>query len=353
MNRDNLQIVGQLQGVSKAFGSHIVLNGVSLEVRAGEVTALLGPNGAGKTTTVGLLTGRLSPDHGKVDLFGLDPARPLARARMGVMLQSAGLPDVLSVRELVTLQSGYYRRPRAIAETIALAGLGGLEERPAGKLSGGQQRRLHYALAICGQPDLLVLDEPTTGLDHEARRHLWTTVREEADGGAAVLLTTHYLEEADALADRIVVIADREAGEAARGGLAEVRATVAGMSNAGLGREIEASRAALATGGVACEITGEGLAVPSADSAVLAMALREAVTNVIRHAGATRCHILIEQDDEKVRLTVSDNGQGGRFDEGSGLRGMRARLSAAGGRLRVKTGRGGTDVIAAVPAAAA
>ncbi|MDV3459204.1 ABC transporter ATP-binding protein [Sphingomonas sp. HF-S4] len=203
-----MQIVGQFEGVSKKFGGHTVLDGISLEIRAGEVTALLGPNGAGKTTTVGLLTGRLTPDSGKVDLFGLDPSRPLARARMGVMLQSAGLPDVLTVRELVTLQSGYYRRPREVAETIAIAGLDGLEKRAAGKLSGGQQRRLHYALAICGQPDLLVLDEPTTGLDHEARRRLWTTVREEADSGAAVLLTTHYLEEADALADRIVVIAE-------------------------------------------------------------------------------------------------------------------------------------------------
>lgn len=208
MDRDDMQVVGRLDAVSKRFGSHVVLDGLSLDIRAGEVTALLGPNGAGKTTSVGLLVGRLSPDAGRVELFGLDPSRPVARARMGVMLQSAGLPDVLTVRELVTLQSGYYRDPREIRETIALAGLEGLEKRPAGKLSGGQQRRLLYALAICGRPDLLVLDEPTTGLDHEARRHLWSTVREEADGGAAVLLTTHYLEEADALADRIVVIAE-------------------------------------------------------------------------------------------------------------------------------------------------
>lgn len=208
MDGDRMQIVGRLDDVSKKFGKHRVLDGIDLAVRAGEVTALLGPNGAGKTTTVGLLTGRLSPDRGEVSLFGIDPARPLARARMGVMLQSAGLPDVLTVQELVTLQSGYYRRPREIAETIALAGLAGLEKRPAGKLSGGQQRRLQYALAICGRPDLLVLDEPTTGLDHEARRHLWATVRDEADRGTAVLLTTHYLEEADALADRIVVIAE-------------------------------------------------------------------------------------------------------------------------------------------------
>lgn len=145
----------------------------------------------------------------------------------------------------------------------------------------------------------------------------------------------------------------REAGEAARGGLSEVRTTVAGMSHAGLGREIEASRAALATAGIACEITGEDLAIAPTNGAVLAMALREAVTNVIRHAGATRCHILLEQDADGVRVTVCDNGRGGRFDEGSGLRGMRARLSAAGGRLRVQSGSGGTEVTAAVPAAAA
>ena len=208
MNGVEMASVAQLRGVTKYYGKQRVLDRISLDVRAGEVTALLGPNGAGKTTCVGIITGRLAAASGDALLFGLDPKRPAARARMGVVLQSAGLPDMLSVGELVALQSGYYRRPREIDETLVLAGLDGLEDRRAGKLSGGQQRRLHYALAICGKPDLLVLDEPTTGLDHEARRRLWKTVREEADSGTAVLLTTHYLEEADALADRIVVIDD-------------------------------------------------------------------------------------------------------------------------------------------------
>jgi ABC-2 type transport system ATP-binding protein len=206
MSRIDMASVAQLKGVTKTYGKLKVLDGISIDVRAGEVTALLGPNGAGKTTSVGVLTGRLSADSGEALLFGLDPRRPAARARMGVVLQSAGLPDVMTVEELVILQSGYYRRPREVAETLALAGLEDLAKRRAGKLSGGQQRRLHYALAICGRPDLLVLDEPTTGLDHESRRRLWATVRDEADSGTAVLLTTHYLEEADALADRIVVI---------------------------------------------------------------------------------------------------------------------------------------------------
>lgn len=198
--------LARLKSVTKRLGGRPVLDRLDLDVRPGEVTALLGPNGAGKTTSVGVLIGRLTPDGGTAELFGLDPRRPAARTRMGVMLQSAGLPDVLTVAELVRLQSGLYPNPRAVAETIAMAGLAGLERRRAGQLSGGQSRRLQYALAICGRPDLLVLDEPTTGLDHEVRRQLWTTVRAEADGGAAVLLTTHYLEEADALADRIVVI---------------------------------------------------------------------------------------------------------------------------------------------------
>jgi ABC-2 type transport system ATP-binding protein len=201
-----LAAVAQLCGVTKSYNRSKVLDAITIDVRAGEVTALLGPNGAGKTTSVGVLTGRLTADSGEATLFGLDPRRPAARARMGVVLQSAGLPDVMTVEELVTLQSGYYRRPREVSETLALAGLADLARRRAAKLSGGQQRRLHYALAICGRPDLLVLDEPTTGLDHEARRRLWATVRDEADSGTAVLLTTHYLEEADALADRIIVI---------------------------------------------------------------------------------------------------------------------------------------------------
>lgn len=228
MGSTDLAVVAQLRAVTKRYKGRAVLDGLSLELHAGEVTALLGPNGAGKSTSVGILTGRLQPDSGEATLFGLDPRQPAARGRMGVMLQSAGLPDVLTVRELLTLQSGYYRRPREVARTMALAGLQDLEMRRAGTLSGGQARRLLYALAICGQPDLLVLDEPTAGLDHEARRNLWSTVRQEADCGAAVLLTTHYLEEADALADRIVVI---EAGRIVADGMpAAIKASVAGST---------------------------------------------------------------------------------------------------------------------------
>ena len=206
MQNDDLSAVASLAGVKKRLGSKTVLDGLDLAVRAGEVTALLGPNGAGKSTSVGLLTGRLLPDAGTVQLFGLDPSRPAARGRMGVMLQSAGLPDTLSVAEIVQLQSGYYHQPRPLTETLALAGLTDLAQRRGGALSGGQARRVHYALAICGNPDLLVLDEPTAGLDREARLTLWDTVRAAADDGTAVLLTSHDMAEADALADRVLLM---------------------------------------------------------------------------------------------------------------------------------------------------
>ncbi|HEX4738190.1 MAG TPA: ABC transporter ATP-binding protein [Allosphingosinicella sp.] len=294
MSRDEIAAVARLERVSKKLGGRLVLEDLSLDLRAGEVTALLGPNGAGKTTSVGVLTGRLAADGGKASIFGLDPSRPAARARMGVMLQSAGLPDVLTVRELVTLQSGYYRRPRDLARTMALAGLEGLESRRAGTLSGGQSRRLLYALAICGEPDLLVLDEPTTGLDHEARRGLWATVRDEADQGAAVLLTTHYLEEADALADRIVVI---NAGRiVADGSPASIKASVAGSTIRCRTELPDALLAALPTvrsvarsGAAATLLAGDGAAATRAllaadphlfDLTVTAASLEDALDNL-------------------------------------------------------------------------
>jgi ABC-2 type transport system ATP-binding protein len=202
----NLSAIAELVSVTKRLGQTDVLRDLHLAIGAGEVTALLGPNGAGKTTAVGLMTGRLQPNRGTARLFGLDPSRPAARARMGVMLQTSGLPDTLSVWELTTLQSGYYRDPRPVEETLEIAGIADLAERRCGALSGGQARRVQYALAICGRPDLLVLDEPTAAMDQPSRRALWATVREAAADGAGVLLTSHDLAEADALADRVLVM---------------------------------------------------------------------------------------------------------------------------------------------------
>lgn len=198
--------VAGLSGVSKRYGANVALDRVSLGIERGKVTALLGPNGAGKSTTVGLLLGLAKADEGRVELFGQSPQVLAARRRMGVMLQSAGLIETLRVRELVQLTSSYYSRPRTLTEVADMAGIGGLLGKPYGALSGGQQRRVQFALAICGRPELLFLDEPTTGLDIEARESLWAVVRRLVADGCAVLLTTHYLEEAEALAHRVAVL---------------------------------------------------------------------------------------------------------------------------------------------------
>lgn len=199
-------VAAELQGARLDYGAVRAVDDLSLTVRPGEVLAILGPNGAGKSSAIGLMTGRVHPDAGRARIFGRDPRDPAARRLAGVMLQSATLPDMLRVGELVGLFSAYYPSPRPVAQTLQLAGLDDLASRRYDQLSGGQQRRVQFALAICGRPPLLFIDEPSTGLDADARRLLWTAVRAMRDEGAAVVLTTHYLEEADALADRILLI---------------------------------------------------------------------------------------------------------------------------------------------------
>jgi ABC-2 type transport system ATP-binding protein len=198
--------VARLAAAVKRYGSLTALDGVDLAVRRGELLALLGPNGAGKSTSLGLLLGLIRPDAGRAELFGLDPQRIEARRRIGVMLQSANLPPTLRVGELLRLTMSYYPSPRGFDETAALAGVTDLLLRPYGKLSGGQQRRVQFALALCGRPELLFLDEPTVGMDVESRRAFLEGIREFVASGRTLVLTTHYLEEADQLAERVVVI---------------------------------------------------------------------------------------------------------------------------------------------------
>ncbi|MEO7102173.1 MAG: ABC transporter ATP-binding protein [Gemmatimonadaceae bacterium] len=196
----------RLTSVSKRYDDKIALRDVSLDIQPGGVVALLGPNGAGKTTTVKLLLGLAAPTSGTVELFGHDPRSAGSRKRIGAMLQVGKVPETLRVREHIDLFRSYYPAPMAAADVYAAAGLAGLEDRKFGDLSGGQRQRVLFALAICGDPDMLFLDEPTLGLDVEARRSFWSQIRGFVARGRTVLLTTHYLEEADALADRIVVI---------------------------------------------------------------------------------------------------------------------------------------------------
>jgi ABC-2 type transport system ATP-binding protein len=199
-------VLARLRAASKRYGQVTALASLDLDIRAGEVLAVLGANGAGKTTALGLLTGRISPDAGEVSLFGGDPREPAMRRGIGVMLQDGGLPDTLRVAEHVRLFSAYYPKPRPLAETLALAGIEDIARRPYAQLSGGQQRRVQFALAICGRAPLLFVDEPTVGLDVEARRGFWRVLRQLRDEGTGIVLTTHYLEEADALADRVLLL---------------------------------------------------------------------------------------------------------------------------------------------------
>jgi len=197
----------QLVGAHKHYGKVQALRGVDLELRGGELLALLGPNGAGKTTAIALLLGLMRPDRGSVSLFGRDPQDIVARRNIGVMLQDASLPPTLKVGELLELTASYYPQPRAVAESAGMAGVADLLQRRYATLSGGQQRRVQFALALCGNPRLLFLDEPTVGMDIEARQKLWAAIRRLVADGCGVVLTTHYLEEAEALADRVCVMA--------------------------------------------------------------------------------------------------------------------------------------------------
>jgi ABC-2 type transport system ATP-binding protein len=219
-------VVASLEGVSKNYGEVRALRDVNFGVRAGQVVALLGPNGAGKTTAVKLLLGLMQPTSGKARVFGGDPVNPQNRIRAGAMLQVGRVPETLRVREHIDLFSSYYPKPLPLAEVLAASGLEKLAHRRFGELSGGQRQRTLFALAICGNPDLLFLDEPTVGLDVEARRMLWEEIRRLVDRGKTVLLTTHYLQEADALADRIAVI--NQGAIIAEGTPTEIKAQTSG-----------------------------------------------------------------------------------------------------------------------------
>ncbi|MEV8555067.1 ABC transporter ATP-binding protein [Streptomyces sp. NPDC051917] len=192
--------------VSKTYGSVRAVDGLSLRLYPGETVALLGPNGAGKSTTLDLLLGLKQPDVGAVSLFGGTPREAIVAGRVGAMLQSGGLMDEVTVEELVKLSSSLHPKPYKAADVMARAGIAQIADRKVNKLSGGQAQRVRFALATAGDSDLIILDEPTTGMDVSARQAFWATMREQADQGRTVLFATHYLEEADAIADRVLVL---------------------------------------------------------------------------------------------------------------------------------------------------
>ncbi|HEV7918167.1 MAG TPA: ABC transporter ATP-binding protein [Solirubrobacterales bacterium] len=199
----------EVSGLRKSYGGFEAVRGIDLTVETGQVMAILGPNGAGKTTTVEILEGYRDRTAGDVSVLGVDPARPTRawRERIGIVLQSCEMFPQLTVRETVTMYAGYYKSPRAVQETIELTGLSEKADDRVRNLSGGQERRLDVALALIGDPELIFLDEPTTGFDPEARREAWRVIASMRDLGKTIVLTTHYMEEAQNLADRIAVFA--------------------------------------------------------------------------------------------------------------------------------------------------
>jgi ABC-2 type transport system ATP-binding protein len=206
------EAVISVKGLRKSYGELEALRGIDLDVRRGEIFAFLGPNGAGKTTAISVMEGYLDRDGGEVEVLGEDPAAAGRdwRGRVGLVLQECRMEELLTVRETLEMYAGYYRRPRPVDETIELVGLAEKADDRAGRLSGGQQRRLDVAVALIGDAVLLFLVEPTTGFDPSARRAAWQVIEGLRELGKTVLLTTHYMDEAQALADRVAVIAAGE-----------------------------------------------------------------------------------------------------------------------------------------------
>lgn len=279
-----LQPIASLTNVTKRYGATTALDGLNLALRPGEVVALLGPNGAGKSTAVRLLLGLIAPTAGTARVFGGDPQTPATRLRVGAMLQVARIPETLRVREHLDLFRSYYPNPLAMAEVVRIAQLEGIENKMFSTLSGGQKQRVLFGLALCGDPDLVFLDEPSVGMDIEARRGLWQQIRTLANRGKTVLLTTHYLEEADALAHRIVVI--NKGKIVSEGTPAEIKSVTAGRKircrtrlSAELLRELP--------GVISAEKSGDDAVVMSSrvEEAVREMLMRDEMLSDLEIAG--------------------------------------------------------------------
>ncbi|MFI5834680.1 ABC transporter ATP-binding protein [Micromonospora sp. NPDC051300] len=258
----------ELAGLTKTYGPVTAVDGLSLRITPGEVVAFLGPNGAGKTTTVDMLLGLARPDAGEVRLFGGAPADAVRHGRVAAVMQTGGLLKDLTVAETVRMTAHFYGHTRPVTEVLERAGIAEIADRQVGKCSGGQQQRLRFALALLPDPDLMVLDEPTTGMDVEGRRDFWQAIRADARSGRTVLFATHYLDEADAYADRIVLV--RQGRVVADGTTAEIKNLAAGrVVRATLPGADQAALAAL-PGVRSVEVRGDAILVHSEDSDVVA-----------------------------------------------------------------------------------
>ena len=257
-----------LTGVSKNFGHVHAVRNVDLQLRSGEIVAILGPNGAGKTSTIDMILGLSQPTSGTVSVYGMQPRHAISRGLVSAVMQTGGLLKDLTVRETVEYTASLFAHRQPVREVLSSAGITEIADRRVGKCSGGEQQRLRFALALLCDPELLVLDEPTSGMDVEGRRTFWSAIRKDAEQGRTVLFATHYLEEADAYADRIVLL--RHGSIVADGTAAEIKSMAAGRTvRATLPGAAEAMLAGI-PGADSVEIRGETVLLHSNDSDAVA-----------------------------------------------------------------------------------
>jgi len=253
-----------LTALHKNFGRVHAVNGVDLQIASGEIVAMLGPNGAGKTSTIDIILGLSQPSAGTVSVFGMHPRHAVSRGLVSAVMQTGGLLRDLTVRETVEYMASLFAHSQAVPEVLSSAGITEIADRRVGKCSGGEQQRLRFALALLCDPELLVLDEPTSGMDVEGRRSFWSAIRKDAEQGRTVLFATHYLEEADAYADRIVLL--RRGSVVADGTAAEIKAMTAGRTvRATLPGVTEAMLTGI-PGADSVEVRGDTVLVQSTDS---------------------------------------------------------------------------------------
>ncbi|QWT24061.1 ABC transporter ATP-binding protein [Subtercola sp. PAMC28395] len=257
-----------LRGVTKSFGRVRAVTNVDLRVKPGEVVALLGPNGAGKTSSIDMILGLSKPDAGEITIYGMAPHLAIARGQVAAVMQTGGLLRDLTVRETVLLTATLFPGARPADEVLERAGILSIGDRRVGKCSGGQQQRLRFALALLPDPDLLILDEPTTGMDVEGRRDFWNAIRADAATGRTVIFATHYLEEADAYADRIVLM--REGEIVADGTAAEIKNLASGRTVRATVSNLDRAEVAAMPGVDGIEDRGESVLIHASDSDAVA-----------------------------------------------------------------------------------